>query len=64
MQCRLEGSGEGGEGENRLQAETVEKIYCVNITFKYFFNVGKFLMFRILPVKCIVTYFTDINMTY
>lgn len=40
--------------------ETVGKIYCINIMFKCFFKVDKFLIFRILPIKCIVTYFTYI----
>lgn len=56
----LEGSGEGREVEDSLWVETVGKIYCINIMFKCFFKVDKFFIFRILPIKCIVTYFNDI----
>lgn len=56
----LEGSGEGREREDSLWVEIAGKIDYFIITFKCFFNVDKFLTFRILPIKCIVTYFTDI----
>lgn len=58
----LEGS-EGREGEDSLWVETVGKIYCINITFKCFFKVDKFFIFRILLIKCIVTYIIDISIS-
>lgn len=60
----LEGLGEGGEGEDNLGLEIVGKVFCTNVIFQHLFKVDKLLIFRILPIKCIVTYFTDIMICF
>lgn len=42
----------------------VWKVFCANVTLQCLFKVAKLLTFKILPIKCIVNYFTDIMITF
>lgn len=44
--------------------EVAGKVFCANVIIQCLFKVAKHLTFKILPIKCIVNYFTDIMISF